>query len=71
MRCSSTDASDTILGQGWASRGFTATSIDPSDRGVGLLLAEGGVPVLLKTPYLDDEEIDLIAERALNMRASS
>lgn len=70
MRCSSTDASDTILGQGWASRGFTATSIDPSDRGVGLLLAEGGVPVLLKTPYLSDEEIDLIAERALALRAT-
>ena len=71
MRCSSTDASDTILGQGWASRGFAATFIDPSDRGVGLLLAEGGVPVLLKTPYLSDEEIDLIAERALALRASS
>jgi len=71
MRCSSTDASDTILGQGWASRGFSATSIDPSDRGVGLLLAEGGVPVLLKTPYLSDEEIDLIAERAQSLRASS
>ena len=71
MRCSSTDASDTILGQRWASRGFSATSIDPSDRGVGLLLAEGGVPVLLKTPYLSDEEIDHIAERAQILRASS
>jgi FtsK/SpoIIIE family len=28
MRCTSSDASDTILGQGWASRGCSAASID-------------------------------------------
>ena len=71
MRCSSTDASDTILGQGWASRDVSATSINPTDRGVGFLLAEGGVPILLKTPYLSDEEIDLIATRALALRTSA
>ena len=68
MRCSSSDASDTILGQGWAKQGFSAAAIDPSKRGVGYLLAEGGVPVLLKTPYLSDEEIEVIASRAQKLR---
>ena len=71
MRCTSTDASDTILGQGWAQQGFSASTIDPSTRGIGYLLAEGGVPVLIMTPYLSDEEIDTLADRALQLRTSS
>jgi len=68
MRCTSSDASDTILGQGWASQGFSAATIDPSMRGVGYLLAEGGVPTLIMTPYLSDEEIEMIASRAYQLR---
>lgn len=68
MRCTSSDSSDTILGQGWASQGYSAASIDPSLRGVGYLLAEGGLPTLVMTPYLSDEEIDLIASRAYALR---
>jgi len=68
MRCTSSDASDTILGQGWASQGFSAATIDPSMRGVGYLLAEGGVPTLIMTPYLGDEEIEMIASRAYQLR---
>jgi DNA segregation ATPase FtsK/SpoIIIE-like protein len=68
MRCTSSDASDTILGQGWASQGFSAATIDPSMRGVGYLLAEGGVPKLVMTPYLSDEEIEMIASRAYQLR---
>jgi DNA segregation ATPase FtsK/SpoIIIE, S-DNA-T family len=43
LRCSTPDASDTILGRGWASQGYSAAQIDPTARGVGLLLQEGGV----------------------------
>ena len=68
MRCTSSDASDTILGQGWAHQGYSAASIDPSLRGVGYLLAEGGAPVLVKTPYLSDEEVDELALRAFEQR---
>lgn len=68
MRCTSTDASDTILGQGWAQQGYSASSIDPAQRGVGYLLAEGGVPILLKTPFLSDDEVDALARLALDMR---
>ena len=58
LRCTSSDASDTILGQGWAHQGFSAATIDPTLRGVGYLLAEGGTPTLLMTPYLSDEDVD-------------
>ena len=68
MRCTSSDASDTILGQGWASQGFSAASIDSSSRGVGYLLAEGGSPSLVMTPYLSDDEIELIESRAYEVR---
>jgi FtsK/SpoIIIE family len=54
LRCSTPDASDTILGRGWASQGYSAASIDPAARGVGLLLQEGGVPVRLRSCWLDD-----------------
>jgi S-DNA-T family DNA segregation ATPase FtsK/SpoIIIE len=70
MRCSSVDASDTILGSGWAAQGFSAATIEPSQRGVGLLLAEGGVPILLKLPFLSDNDIDTIALRAAQLRGS-
>ena len=68
MRCTSSDSSDTILGQGWASQGYSAATIDPSMRGAGYLLAEGGVPTLVMTPYLNDEEIAGIADRAYELR---
>lgn len=71
MRCTSPDASDTILGQGWATQGFSAATIDPTLRGVGYLLAEGGVPTLIMTPYLSDDDIDVLALRAFNMRLTS
>ena len=68
MRCTSSDASDTILGQGWASRGYSAASIDPGLRGVGYVLAEGGVPIMFKANYLSDDEIRLLAIEAAQLR---
>ncbi len=35
FRCSTEASSDTILGHGWASMGYSATEIDPKARGVG------------------------------------
>ena len=69
MRCSSPDASDTILGQGWATRGYSASAIDPAQRGVGYLLAEGGVPVRFRAPYLSDEDVAVLAHRAEMLRS--
>ena len=68
FRCSSSQASDTILGQGWASQGFSAATIDPGLRGVGWLLHEGGVPIRMRSFWLDDDTIRDIGARATAVR---
>jgi hypothetical protein len=68
LRCSTLDASDTILGKGWATQGYSAASVDPAARGVGYLLQEGGVPVRLKACYLDDLDLATLARRAEALR---
>jgi hypothetical protein len=70
LRCSTPQASDTVLGQGWASQGFSTSAFDSSQRGVGLLLHEGGRPVRVRAFYLSDEDVDEIATRAALVRAS-
>jgi hypothetical protein len=69
LRCNTPQASDTILGQGWATQGYSAATIAPGQRGVGLLLAEDGTPVRMRGYYLPNEEITAIAERASALRA--
>jgi hypothetical protein len=69
MRCTSPDASDTILGQGWATRGYSAATIDPAQRGVGFLLAEGGVPRRFRAAYLSDTDVAVLAHRAEMLRS--
>jgi hypothetical protein len=71
MRCTSSDASDTILGQGWAARGSSAAAIDPSMRGVGYVLAEGGVPMLFKANYLADADLVELAAEAMSVRGTN
>jgi S-DNA-T family DNA segregation ATPase FtsK/SpoIIIE len=68
LRCSTPDASDTILGRGWASQGYSAAQIDPAARGVGLLLQEGGTPVRLRSCWLGDLELAELARRAEVLR---
>ena len=69
LRCNTPQASDTILGQGWASSGYNAASIAPGQRGVGLLLAEDGLPVRMRGFHLADEDVAAIAARASAARA--
>ena len=71
LRCSTPQASDTILGSGWASEGYSAASIDPAARGVGLLLQEGGVPVRLRSCWLDDLDLANLARRAELLRGTT
>lgn len=68
MRCTSSDASDTILGQGWATRGFSAATIDSAMRGVGYVLAEGGQPALFKANYLADPDLVELSAEAMALR---
>ena len=68
FRCSTDSSSDVILGHGWANQGYTAASIDPSTRGVGWLIAEGGMPRRMKAAYLTDEDVARLAVRAVELR---
>jgi DNA segregation ATPase FtsK/SpoIIIE-like protein len=70
LRCTTPDASDTILGRGWASAGYSATDVPAEARGVGYLLAEGGLPVRLRSYHLDDDTLARIADRAAALRAA-
>lgn len=69
MRCSTPQASDTILGSGWASAGYSATDVDPASRGVGYLLHEGGTPQRIRSYYLDDSSLTSLSQRAETLRA--
>jgi S-DNA-T family DNA segregation ATPase FtsK/SpoIIIE len=69
FRCTTDASSDVILGHGWASEGYTAADIDPAARGVGWLIAEGGIPRRMKAAYLTDEQAARIAEHAAWLRA--
>jgi DNA segregation ATPase FtsK/SpoIIIE, S-DNA-T family len=69
LRCTTPEASDTILGQGWAKEGYSASTLDPSARGVGYLLAEGAVPIKIRTHYLDDHDIARLARLAVTRRS--
>jgi FtsK/SpoIIIE family len=68
LRCNTPRSSDTILGQGWATLGYRASDIASADRGVGYLLAEGGVPVRLRTFFLADDDVSELAARATALR---
>jgi hypothetical protein len=70
LRCSTREASDTVLGSGWSAAGFSAADIDPATRGVGLLLAEAGVPRRLRCHHLTDTDIEAIVQRATILRTN-
>lgn len=71
LRCSTPQASDTILGQGWASQDFSAADIDSGCRGVGYLLHEGGQPVRIRSYYLSDDDLSVLAHRGEALRSSA
>jgi len=68
LRCSTRDASDTVLGAGWASRGFDASQIPLGAAGVGYLLVAGREPVRAKGCYLSDEDLAALAGYAAHLR---
>jgi S-DNA-T family DNA segregation ATPase FtsK/SpoIIIE len=57
-------SSDIVLGHGWAARGYSANTIATDNPGAGLLIAEGGIPRLIKGAYLTDTDIIALADYA-------
>jgi hypothetical protein len=68
LRCTTPQASDTVLGQGWASLGCSAAEVDATARGVGWLLHEGGQPVRLRSYHLPDAALDVLTARSAAVR---
>src|SRR6266540_588365 len=71
FRCTTDSSSDIILGTGWAKEGLSAKNISPEALGVGLLLAEGGVPRRIKTAYLNDRHVTRLVARAAHIRPTT
>jgi S-DNA-T family DNA segregation ATPase FtsK/SpoIIIE len=71
FRCTTPASSDVILGHGWAGQGYSATDIDPAARGVGWLLAEGGIPRRVRAAYLTDAQVRELATLAAERRISA
>ena len=70
LRCSTRDASDTVLGAGWAAEGYTASEVDPAHRGVGYLLAEGTLPIRMRCFVLEDGHLFDLAAQAAHLRGT-
>ena len=68
FRCTTNGSSDVILGAGWADQRYTASDIDPENRGAAYLLADGGLPKRIKAAYLTDADIYGIADYATWLR---
>jgi len=64
FRCTTPNSSNIVLGHGWTERGYNAMDIPPTNQGAYLLLAEGGIPRLVKGAYLSDEHIQAVADYA-------
>ncbi len=71
LRCATPQASDTVLGQGWATAGFSASTVDAGQRGVGFLLHEGATPTRCRGFHLSDADLAAIAERAAQLPRSN
>lgn len=64
FRCTTPNSSDIILGHGWASAGYDACTIRPTQQGVCYLLAEGAYPIKMKSAYLSDTDVENIVDYA-------
>ncbi len=68
LRCSTRDASDTVLGTGWATQGYSASDVDAATRGVGWWLAEGAVPRRIRCFRLDGDTLAWAVATAQEVR---
>lgn len=68
FRCTTDSSSDIVLGRGWAQQGYNAATITPEERGIGLLLSEGGIPRRTKSAFLSDAHTYSLVEYARQLR---
>jgi hypothetical protein len=68
LRCTTPEASDTILGRGAAASGYSAKSIESSMRGAGFLWSEGSNPQMVRADYYTDDQVTELIARAADLR---
>lgn len=68
LRCTTSDASDTVLGAGRAAAGYSAAMFTAEQRGAGYLLSEGAAPIQERTAFMTDDQVAGIAHRAYEIR---
>lgn len=68
LRCTTPEASDTILGKGAAASGYSAKTIQAEMRGAGYLWAEGTNPKMVRADYYTDEQVEELLKRATEWR---
>jgi S-DNA-T family DNA segregation ATPase FtsK/SpoIIIE len=71
LRCTTPEASDTILGRGAAASGYSAKSIESEMRGAGYLWSEGTNPQMVRADYYSDEQVNELIEFAVGLRAKA
>jgi len=71
LRCTTPEASDTILGRGAAASGYSAKSIESEMRGAGYLWSEGSNPQMVRADYYSDEQVNELIEFATGLRAKA
>ena len=71
LRCTTNEASDTILGRGAASSGYSAKAIESSMRGAGYLWSEGTNPQMVRADYYDDDQVNDLIHLATKYRANA
>ncbi|MFJ9094617.1 FtsK/SpoIIIE domain-containing protein [Streptomyces globisporus] len=71
LRCTTPEASDTILGKGAAASGYSAKTVQAEMRGAGYLWAEGQNPVMVRADYYTDEQVNELLERATEWRRAA
>ncbi|WP_165495138.1 FtsK/SpoIIIE domain-containing protein [Actinomadura roseirufa] len=71
LRCTTPDASDTILGSGRAGQGYSAATFNADQRGAGFLLSEGALPIQTRSAFLNESELSGLATRAYDLRRSA
>lgn len=62
---------DMILGTSAYKNGIRATSLSPSEKGVGYLVGVGDSPKVLRTYYLDDPATEAVSTRAYAARVAA
>lgn len=71
FRCTTTNSSNIVLGQGWAELGYSANDISPLNRGAAYLLAESGMPRRIKCAFLTDDQIRSLVDYAAWIRRAA